>query len=65
MQKTLKELFERIGKSKNQLIGIYKDKYTKIYPDFADEILETYGNKIVLDYITTKQNIIIVKLKEE
>ena len=64
---TLKELLKRIGKGKNQLVGIYKDSDSTIYPDYADEILETHGNKKVLGYAVTHMldDIIVVELEEK
>ena len=62
---TLEELFENVGTSNNQLIGIYEGKGKKIYPEFADELLETHGDRIVLDYAITSNNILVVELEEE
>lgn len=62
---TLEELFKELGKDKNQLIGIYEGKGKKIYPDFADELLETHGDRIVIDYAITSNNILVVELEEE
>lgn len=62
---TLEELFEKVGTGNNQLIGIYEGKGKKIYPEFADELLETHGDRIVLDYAITSNNILVVELEEE
>ena len=62
---TLKQLLKRFEKSKNQLVGIYEDSNSPIQLDYADEILETHGNKKVISYKKVAQIIIIVKLEEE
>ena len=62
---TLEELFNNISGDVNSLIGIYEGKVKKIYPEFADELLETHGDRIVLDYAITSNNILVVELEEE
>ena len=62
---TLEELFNNISGDVNQLIGIYEGKGKKIYPEFADELLETHGDRIVIDYAITSNNILVVELEEE
>lgn len=54
---SLKEVAKRVfeGKDiKTQYIGIYTENENgtpnKIYPDYADEILETHGKRKVTDY---------------
>ena len=64
---TLKQLLKRFEKSKNQLVGIYEDSNSPIQLDYADEILETHGNKKVLGYAVTHMldDIIVVELEEK
>ena len=62
---TLEELFNNISGDVNSLIGIYEGKGEKIYPEFADELLETHGDRIVIDYAITSNNILVVELEEE
>lgn len=48
----LKELTQQLfgDNIQDKMIGIYKGDDTKIYPDFADEMLETHGDHNVVDY---------------
>ena len=62
--KTLEQLLKEFGKDKIQLIGIYEGKGNKIYPDFADELLETHGDRVVIDYTITRNNILVVELED-
>ena len=51
---------------KTQLIGIYKGPGITVYPDYADECLETHRDKEVEAYQYRKDaNLLIVQLKEE
>lgn len=63
---TLKELYES-KYSHIEFIGLWEydeNGYVKdVYPDYADEILETHGNMIVKDH-TISQGVLIVELKE-
>lgn len=56
---TLNKLYNKNYKDV-PIIGIYeKDDQGRplgIVPDYADEILETYGDMIVIDYIYSKEN---------
>lgn len=61
--KTLEQLLKELGTDKNQLVGIYEGKGKKIYPDFADELLETHGDRIVINHVITSNNILIVELE--
>lgn len=50
---TLSELFKKLKLSKKTyMIGEYNP--TGIYPDFADEMLETHGNKLVTSFYNSK-----------
>lgn len=57
----LKELINRIfGENyRDELVAIYK-KGEPIYPDYADEILETYGDYIVKDYKIVKEILVVM-----
>ena len=63
---TLKELhntkYQKVG-----LIGIFDpNNPTKpIYPDYADELIETHGDKEVTDHMySTKKDVLVVALKD-
>lgn len=68
----LKELAEEVFKSKNietQSIGIYtedeKGNPNPIYPEYADELLETHGELEVEDsFYSEKHQCLVVALKE-
>lgn len=49
-----KQEFKKIKKA-TRMIGIYKSG-EQIVPDYADEMLETYGNKEVDDYKLVQKN---------
>ena len=46
----LKELYKKEFK-KVPFIGIYEGKGKSIYPEYADELLETHGDMEVVDYL--------------
>ena len=58
---TLKELYKRLN-NKKLMIAIYEGK-PEVYPDFADEYLETHGKRLVEQYVI-KGNTLIVVLKK-
>ena len=65
---TLKELTDRVFAGmdiREQQIGIYEGKGKPIYPDYADEILETHGDYVVTDYAFSKDGILVVALTEK
>lgn len=65
---TLNELAQDVFKGKDireQFIGIYEGPNKKIYPDYADEILETHGDLTVKDHLVTENGILIVALTEK
>jgi len=48
------------------LIGLYEEGQEKIIPDFTDEVLETEGEKEVLEYYYSKKNnVLVVTLKKD
>lgn len=65
---TLKELYEQKYKNVPYIGFLEYDengKIKKIYPDYADEILETHGECLVKgEYFSTSQNTLIVELQE-
>ncbi len=62
---TLRQLCKQLKRKKSSLTGIYTSPEDMIYPEYTDELLETHGNKIVNDYIISRQGILIVEFKEE
>lgn len=46
-------------------IGIYNGDGVPIYPDFADEVLETHGSLTVIDWCLSNRNLLVVQLKKE
>ena len=62
---TLRQLCKQLKRKNSSLIGIYTNPKDIIYPEYTDELLETHGNKIVNDYIISRQGILIVEFKEE
>ena len=65
---TLKELYEQKYKGVPYIGFLEYDensKIKKIYPDYADEILETHGKCLVKEeYYSTSKNTLIVELQE-
>ena len=65
---TLQELTEQVFKGKDvktQLIGIYEGPGKTICPDYADEYLETHGDRGVGAYqYKETANLLIVQLQE-
>lgn len=65
---TLKELVDQVFPGDNLLtksIGIYNGDGVPIYPDFADEVLETHGSLTVIDWHLSNKNLLLVQLKKE
>lgn len=62
---TLKQLCKQLKRKRSSLTGIYTSPEDMIYPEHTDELLETHGNKIVNDYVISRQGILIVEFKEE
>lgn len=66
---TLKEVTKKAFQGrdiKTQEIGIYRGPGKTIYPDYADEILETHGDYEVEAYqYRENANLLIVQLKED
>lgn len=66
---TLKELYET--KYANvAFIGLYETdkngKVVPIYPEYADEMLETHGDKIVDEHFySAEKDVLVVILKED
>ena len=47
------------------MIGIYEGPDKTIYPDWADEYLETHGDYEVVDhYYSEKKDVLVVELKK-
>ena len=64
--KTLKKLTDELynGKVEDKFIAIYEEN-EPLYPDYADEILDTHGDRLVKDYRIRKDGILVVLLEEE
>ena len=58
---TLKELYKRLN-NKNLMIAVY-DGTPEVYPDYADEYLETHGSRVVKQHVI-KDNVLIVILED-
>ena len=60
---TLKELFKKLKLSKKTwFIGLLETE-AAIYPEYADELMETHGNRTVVRYIkATKSKTLVVEL---
>ena len=65
----LKELCNKVFQDKDiktQSIGIYTGHGNTIYPDYADEILETHGDCEVAAYqYRENADLLVVQLKED
>ena len=64
----LKELTKQLfgDNIENKMIGIWQGKDKKIYPDFADEMLETHGDYNVVDYqYVESKKVLVVELETE
>lgn len=59
----LKELAKQVfgKKTSDKMIGIWEGAGQKIYPDFADEMLETHGECIVkyYQYVESKKVLVV------
>lgn len=66
---SLKQLCEKVFKNKNiktQSIGIYTGPGKTIFPDYADEILETHGDCEVEAYQYREgADLLLVQFKED
>ena len=73
---TVKEIASKVfdndlkGESEPNLIGFYeedeKGNVKHIYPDFADEIVETHGDMLVKDYkYVESKNVLVIELDKE
>lgn len=65
---TLAELVKQVFPGDNLVtksIGIYNGDGEIIYPDFADEMLETHGSLTVIDWHLSNKNLLLVQLKKE
>ena len=66
---TLKELYEQKYKNVPYIGFLEYDengKIKKIYPDYADEILETHGERVVKnEYYSKAKHVLVVELKED
>ena len=60
---TLKDLFKKLKLSKKTwFIGLLETE-PAIYPEFADELLETHGNRTVVRYVKAmKSKTLVVEL---
>lgn len=57
LNKLYKEQFKKVP-----MIGIYEGPNKQIYPEYADEILETHGDLEVKDYcFSEKHNVLVVE----
>lgn len=67
---TIKEVVNAVFDSesiKNGLVGFYEEDKNgtpkKIYPEYADEIIETHGNDLVADYVyLDNHNLLVISL---
>ena len=62
----LKELTKQLfgDNIQDKMIGIYEGEDKKIYPDFADEMLETHGDHNVVDYqYVESKKVLVVELE--
>ena len=61
---TLKEL-HKTKYPNAPFIGVFERPEKFIYPDYADEVLETHGDKEVINYnYQEKKGVLIVKLEK-
>lgn len=58
----LRDLYEK-EKENAYYIGIYKGKNQNIYPDYADEMLETHGDLDVKEYVVN-DGVLVVSFNE-
>lgn len=64
----LKELTQKLfgDNIDDKMIGIWQGKDKKIYPDYADEMLETHGDHNVVDYqYVESKKVLVVALETE
>lgn len=64
----LKELVQKIfgDRIEDKMIGIWKGENEKIYPDYADEMLETHGDYNVVDYqYVESKKVLVVAFEKE
>ena len=64
----LKELTNKIfgDNIDDKMIGIWNGKNGKIYPDYADEMLETHGDYNVVDYqYVESKKVLVVAFEQE
>ncbi len=67
---TIKEVVNAVFDSesiKNGLVGFYEEDKNgtpkNIYPEYADEIIETHGNDLVADYVyLDNHNLLVISL---
>lgn len=53
--------------SKEKIIGVYEEKNGKpsVYQEYADELLETHGDKEINDYqYSAKHKLLVVEFKK-
>ena len=64
----LKELTQQMFGNNigDKMIGVWQGKDKKIYPDYADEMLETHGDKNVVDYqYVENKKVLVVEFEQE
>ena len=64
----LKELTQQMFGNNigDKMIGVWQGKDKKIYPDYADEMIETHGDKNVVDYqYVENKKVLVVEFEQE